>query len=220
MSSANGARATTSPSPLIVSSPPFAVKAGANSQAKTDKADTNKKPNGARHTIEEAANLICDVRTLTKLYELEAADAAALAVTLASSYNTMCNQQNQQAAARERIYNDIFTTMRQECTVDKNVAAQYDRFVRKMEEAQTAMSDAHKWAIMIDATKSILLAKESSELSRELRYKIESLNAELRTTECEMMATKDKLVDMLFRSVAHCLEASNGAVKDEEPERK
>jgi hypothetical protein len=167
------------------------------------------------HSIAETAEFILDVKTLTKLCGMNASDAAELGSTLMTSYKAVCDEQLRRATAAEKIVKGIVNAQRQESTLDKNVAAHFDRFVREMEEAQTAMGPEHKEAMMIDAMNSIILAQENSELAREHRAKIERLSTELKATETEMMAARNKLVDLVFGAVMRCIMSGAGAVEVE-----
>jgi hypothetical protein len=167
------------------------------------------------HSIAEIAEFIFDVKTLTKLCGMNASDAAELGATLMTSYKAVCDEQLRRATAAEKIVKGIANAQRQESTLDKNVAAHFDRFVREMEEAQTAMGPEHKEAMMIDAMNSIILAQENSELAREHRAKIERLSTELKATETEMMAARNKLVDLVFGAVMRCIVSGAGAVEVE-----
>jgi hypothetical protein len=68
---------------------------------------------------------------------------------------------------------------------------------------------------MIDAMNGIILAQENSELAREHRAKIERLSTELKATETEMMAARNKLVDLVFGAVMRCIVSGAGAVEVE-----
>jgi hypothetical protein len=168
------------------------------------------KLDGSRHSLEKAMNLIINVKTLTKLCDVEGADAVRIGDTLMKQYNDICETQAYRIKAREISHNNLLTILEQESVFDDKVAAHYDRFVREMEEAETAMGEQHKQAMMMDAMKSIRLAREYSQRARDLRKKIVTTKAKLRLTDSKMMAARDKLVDLLYSAVLYCLEPETG----------
>ncbi|KAG9196255.1 hypothetical protein G6011_01376 [Alternaria panax] len=182
--------------------------------------DGNNKSDDARQPLEKALNLIVNVETLTKLCDLEGADAIRIRDTLIKHYTDISKTQAYHATVCEFSYNNLLASLEQESTLDEKVAAHYDRFVRKMEEAETAMGEQHKQAMMMDAMKSIRLARENSQLARNLRETIGNTKAKLRQNDSKMMAGRDKLVNLLYGAVLYCLQVDSSAVQGEAEDNK
>lgn len=219
MPSANGSVALASRSPPIVLSPAFADVSGSSSNhARNGKAPmTNgtSKICTASHGIGDLTELLIDVKTLTKLCNLGASEAAQLGAFLVDSYKILNEQQTRRIAAAAKIIDEVETMKQAHNLLDNNVVNHYDRFVRELEEAETAMYDGHKIAMYIDATKSIRLARENADFARNLRTKIEGLDDEYRAKKDEIVAARDEMIDILYGAVMRCVVVGSGAVEGE-----
>jgi len=158
---------------------------------------------------------LIDVKTLTKLCDLGVSEAAQLGAFLTERYKSLNEKQTRRMAAATKIIDEVETMKEGHNVFDNNVVNHYDRFVRELEEAETAMYDGHKVAMYIDATKSAQLARENSELARNLRKKIEGLDHEYKAKKDEIVAARDEMIDILYAAVMRCILVGSGAVESE-----
>jgi len=158
---------------------------------------------------------LIDVKTLTKLCDLGVSEAAHLGAFLTERYKSLNEKQIRRMTAAEKIIDEVETMKEGHNVFDNNVVNHYDRFVRELEAAETAMYDGHKVAMYIDATKSAKLARENSEFARNLHKKIEGLDAEYKAKKDEIVSARDEMIDILYGAVMRCILVGSGAVESE-----
>ncbi|RAR06027.1 hypothetical protein DDE82_003669 [Stemphylium lycopersici] len=154
----------------------------------------------------QAATLVNEA--LPRMCNLAAMNCAELRSTLEKAYTNNRSQQTSAATYKQTLTDKLMASNERERTAETQVFRHYDRFVRKMEEAQTAMNDAHKTAMHQDAIKSIRAAQEQGEVARLNRVESEKLLEKMRSWDKYQMTFEQDLVDMLYAAVGHALERS------------
>ncbi|EDU45488.1 OmpH domain containing protein [Pyrenophora tritici-repentis] len=165
-------------------------------------------------SMDDAAELIIDEKTLSTLSDLKGAHANGLRNTLTEAYSTLRNKQNHANTVRDTIEAQIIATEEKLRICEVNMLQLNDRFATRLERAQATAHENDKATMYLQATHSIRAAQEHSEAMKQFAKELGELQNKRNKVDAEIRRLNQELVDVLYGTIKHALDYAETITRD------
>ncbi|KAF1942670.1 hypothetical protein EJ02DRAFT_465508 [Clathrospora elynae] len=160
----------------------------------------------APDTVEEVVQLL-DPKTLSLLQGLNVIHASELREILRKAVTVVRTKQDKISKARDGTTADLLTAYGMEKFKEKEVAAHYASFIRKMEES--TMSE-NKESLQREAIDSLQAAQQHASSAREFRQNVETHRHNLSSLDAKFAGLAEVLSETLYAVVIQALALTKG----------
>jgi hypothetical protein len=155
--------------------------------------------------VDAAFDVVLDEKILSRLHELDPANAAYLKDNIEKIYAANSGRTASLNKVRDALTADLTNAYGYEQKIDEKLMFHFDRFARKFEESINAPDAESKNALLVEAAKSIQAALRWSDQARIYRKEVDKLSRDVTALDAKLFRDVESSLNNVVGSVKHVL---------------